>query len=266
MATEYNATLIKRENLYEGLDIIKVKPDNPLASYYAGQFATLGLKASAAAFPTATPPPSTDPEKMIRRAYSIASSPKQLDYLEFYIVMVPQGELTPRLFQLPLGERLWMGPKITGKFTLESVNANKDILLIATGTGLAPYISMVRTHYNPNSKRKFIVMHGVRTSLDLGYYDELKELDANPNFYYLPMISRPEDSPKWDGLVGRINDHIGYGILEKECKVYLDPERIEVFLCGNPAMIKGMIQMLEPKGYVLGHGSEVGTIHKEDYW
>src|SRR3989338_8769782 len=101
MALEYNATLINRKTLYEGLDILTVKPDFPLNAFKAGQFATLGLLSQEPAFlGTTPPPPSQDANKMIRRAYSVASSPKNLDNLEFYIVLVPEGELTPRLFNL----------------------------------------------------------------------------------------------------------------------------------------------------------------------
>ena len=268
MVLEYNATLINRKTLYEGLDILTVKPDFPLNAFKAGQFATLGLLSQEPAFlGTTPPPPSQDANKMIRRAYSVASSPKNLDNLEFYIVLVPEGELTPRLFNLKVGAKLWMAPKITGKFILDDCPADKDVLMIATGTGVAPYMSMIRTHFNSNQRRKFIVVHGVRIAGDLGYDEELKNYARqNKNFFYLPMVSRPKESPDWQGIAGRINDNIRSGILEKECGVVWDPKKLEVFMCGNPGMIQGIIDDLSKYGFTLDHGAERGTLHKEDYW
>ena len=102
----------------------------------------IGLPASAPR------PPGSDPEdpvaaRFIRRAYSVASSSKQREHFELFLALVPSGEITPRL--LPPGDRLWLGPKVTGMFTLREAPPEQNIVTVATGTGLAPYMSMLRT-------------------------------------------------------------------------------------------------------------------------
>ena len=90
--------------------------------------------------------PPADPNKLIRRAYSIASSSLSREYMDFYVALVTTGALTPRLFDLKIGDRIWLGPKITGMFTFDQVPADANVVMIATGTGLAPYMSMLSTH------------------------------------------------------------------------------------------------------------------------
>ncbi len=147
MATDsYNATVTGRIEVAPGLIILRVTPDNPLFPFEAGQYTVLGLKRKepGAMAAEGTGPPG-DPEKMIKRAYSIASSSRASQYAEFYLTLVSSGELTPRLFALGEGGRLFMGPKATGVFTLARIPEGRHALLVATGTGLAPYMSMLRS-------------------------------------------------------------------------------------------------------------------------
>lgn len=109
-----------------------------------------------------------EPGKMIKRAYSIASAGTNTAYLEFYINLVPSGALTPRLFALQPGDTVYLGSKITGMFTIDEVPAERNLLFIATGTGLAPYVSMIRTHLLANPERKLCILHGARHSWELG--------------------------------------------------------------------------------------------------
>ena len=179
------------------------------------------------------PPP--DPDRMIRRAYSIASSSLEHDYLEFYVNLVSSGELTPRMFALAHGARIFLGPKATGMFTLDRVPEGKAIALVATGTGLAPYVSMLRTILVGDGNRRIAVLHGARYSWDLGYRGELESLARiRPNLTYLPSITRPARDPHFTGATGRLQALIADGILEKASGVALDPKRTDVFLCGNP--------------------------------
>jgi hypothetical protein len=98
-------------------------------------------------------PPAAD--RLIRRAYSIASSSKATAYLEFFITLVRSGGLTPRLFALEPGDHVWLGPRITGTFTLDAAPADRDVVMVATGTGLAPYMSMLRTVLHDEPHRRF---------------------------------------------------------------------------------------------------------------
>ena len=140
---------------------------------------------------------------MIRRAYSISSSSIERRYIEFYITLIASGQLTPRLFALPYGGRLFLGPKASGLFTLDRVPPGKAVVLIATGTGLAPYLSMLRTLLIHDSTRPFVVLHGARYSWDLGYRGELESLARiRQNLVYLPSITRPAEGTPFSRIHG----------------------------------------------------------------
>ena len=188
-----NAIVTQRIEISPELIVLRAGPDGwELPAFEAGQFAVLGLPGKSERITWSDPeeePP--DPGRLIRRAYSIASSSVAKEYLEFYIMLVRSGELTPRLFSLERGDRVWLGKKISGMFTLADVPEDKNIVLISTGTGLAPYISMLRTHLLCGSQQHFAVLHGARHSWDLGYRAELATMHKLcDNFTYVPLISR----------------------------------------------------------------------------
>jgi len=199
----YNAVLSGREEINAQLQILRVLPDGPLFDFKPGQFAVLGLLGSAPRVPEAAPEDSApEPGRLIRRAYSIASASVERQYLEFYVTLITSGQLTPRLFALPYGGRLFLGPKPSGLFTLDRVNPGKAVIMIATGTGLAPYMSMLRTLLVADTDRRFVVLHGARYSWDLGYRGELESLARlRPNFIYIPRIrtsaAAPDGSRPW---------------------------------------------------------------------
>lgn len=264
----YNATLVGREDIHSQLGVFRVRPDGERFAFAPGQYTVLGLLGREPRVPEADeedPPP--DPDRMIRRAYSIASSSLEHDYLEFYVNLVSSGELTPRMFALSHGARLFLGPKATGMFTLDRVPEGKAIALVATGTGLAPYVSMLRTILVGDGNRRIVVLHGARYSWDLGYRGELESLARiRPNLTYLPSITRPARDPHFTGATGRLQALIADGILEKASGVALDPQRTDVFLCGNPEMIREVSAHLEARGYVPDRPRSPGTLHLEEYW
>jgi ferredoxin--NADP+ reductase len=171
-----------------------------------GQFVVLGLPGSSPRCDLAGQEDKpVAPNKVIKRAYSIASSSVAKEYLELYVVLVESGALTPRLFALEQGDDLWLGKKFTGKFTLDRVPKDKHVVFVATGTGLAPYMSMLRTHLVSGGPRRFAIFHGARHSWELGYRAELTMMTRLcPNLLYLATISRPGDEPlRWSGETGR---------------------------------------------------------------
>jgi len=269
---DYNATVAARVEITPGLIILRVVPDETLFDFQPGQYTVLGLKRREPRIPDADPDsPATiarDEDFMIRRAYSIASSSLAKEFAEFYITVVRSGELTPRLFHLQVGDRLYMGRKATGIFTIEQVPPHKHLLLIATGTGLAPYISMIRTHLVCGGQRLFVVLHGARYSWDLGYRDELMHLaQLCPNFRYFPSISRPQADPTWSGLTGRLQEIFRSGVVQDQVGLAITPALFDVFLCGNPAMIEDFTLMLEAQGFTKHEGKkQAGTLHVEEYW
>ena len=255
----YNATVIGREEINPQLVILRVRPDATVFEFKPGQFGVLGLLGSAPRVAEAAAEDSvSEPDKLIRRAYSIASSSVERRYVEFYLTLITSGQLTPRLFALRHGSRVFV------RLFPEKL---QGIILIATGTGLAPYISMLRTMLMHETNRRFVVLHGARFGWDLGYRGELESLARlRPNFTYLPSITRPDQDPHFHGHTGRIQTLVEQGLIEKESGVALDPAQAEVFLCGNPEMVKTVKELLAVKGFSPSHGKTPGTIHVEEYW
>ena len=147
MKTEYNCKVVSIVDLTENLKILSTTRPKGL-DFIPGQFAELGLIESDLPKYKAVEGKKI---KIIRRAFSIASSPSNNDFLEFYIVKVEGGKLSPSLCSLKAGDPLWLGEKIKGKMTLGEIDNNKDLILVSTGTGLAPFLSMVRSYAGDRS-------------------------------------------------------------------------------------------------------------------
>jgi ferredoxin--NADP+ reductase len=253
-----------------GLIVLRVVPDGwELPEFEPGQYAVLGLPGSAPRCQNSDPEDKpADPNKVIKRAYSIASSSLAREYLEFYIALVQSGALTPRLLALNVGDRVWLGRKITGIFTLESVPPDCHIIMIATGTGLAPYVSMMRTVLAQPTQRRFVVVHGARHSWDLGYAAEMISFKRlRSQFEYLPLVSRPEEEPvPWRGLVGHCQDVWKDRHIDRLWGSRPKPEDTHVFLCGNPGMIEEMLSLLTSEGFRQHQRRSPGQVHTEKYW
>ena len=252
--------------------ILRVKPDGwELPDYSPGQFTILGLPGRAPRIPA----PLSDvelktpkPDKFLMRAYSIASSSKHKDYMEFYITLIRSGVLTPRLFALKEGDRIHMGQKVRGLFTLSNTPKDTNLILMGTGTGLAPYMSMIRTFLKSSAPRKFAVVHGARHSWDLGYRSELSMLARLMNhFDYIPLISRPsEETIPWRGEAGHIQDFWKRGVIADRWGIKPTPKNTNIFLCGNPKMIKAALKVLEKDGFKEHTKKHPGEVHSEKWW
>jgi ferredoxin--NADP+ reductase len=266
----YNAVVAQRVDVASGLAIFRVAPaDWKLPPFKAGQYTVLGLLGDAERAPYTDPEePQPPPDKMIRRAYSIASSSVDNQYLEFYVTLVRSGALTPRLFALRSGAPLWLSSKVVGMFTLDRVPKGRHIVLVATGTGIAPYMSMLRTHLAEMGDARVAVIHGARHSWDLGYHAELVTMQRLcPNFRYIPVVSNPEEEPlPWAGRKGFINDHWDRGAMEELLGFEPTPETTHFFLCGNPLMIEAMVGLLTGEGFQERTHQRDGQIHLERYW
>ncbi|MFA7330611.1 MAG: ferredoxin--NADP reductase [Candidatus Delongbacteria bacterium] len=270
MAVELNATLAQHIEVSPGLAILRVVPDGwEPAEFQPGQFGVLALPGSAIRCVTSEPDEEpVEPERLIKRAYSIASSSVMREFLEFYVVLVPSGALTPRLFALNRGDRLWLSPKFSGMFTLAEVPADQHIVLVSTGTGLAPYMSMLRSTLVCGGTRRMAVLHGARHSWDLGYRSELMTLKRMcSNFTYLPIVSRPGDeSSRWAGESGYVQDLWTRGTLAESWGFEPTPADTHVFLCGNPAMVETLLLTLTAEGFTRHTKQQPGQIHVETYW
>ncbi|MEW6336189.1 MAG: ferredoxin--NADP reductase [Acidobacteriota bacterium] len=268
--SDFNAVVLDKREVAPGLYILRVAPEGwRLPAFRAGQFAVLGLPASAPRHPLSDPEDEPPREKpLIRRSYSIASSSRDSEFLEFYLTVVRSGSLTPRLAMLEAGERLWLGPRISGLFTFDGVPGDVNVVMMATGTGLAPYMSMLRTHLDADQPRRIAALHGARHSWDLGYRSELIAMErAHPNFTYVAVVSRPDEEPvPWGGEVGRLQDLWRRRVVGARWGVELSPENCHVMLCGNPEMIEEMIALLGGEGYREHRREDPGQIHVEKYW
>ncbi|MBX7149913.1 ferredoxin--NADP reductase [bacterium] len=270
MTDAFNATLLKRINLNPELSLFRIAPKTgPIPPFEPGQFATLGLLGKHPRVSGSVPEEKMhEPEKLVRRAYSIASSPLQKDYLEFVIVLVKEGALTPRLWTLSEGDEIYLGSKIAGHFTMEAVPQDKNLIFVATGTGNAPFVSMLGTYLASQPSRKFALLHGVRVSQDFSYQTEMESMvKNNPNFSYHPIISRPQNDPiPWTKTAGHVQALWQNGEVEKAWGFKPTPQNTHFFLCGSPQMIESMISLLSSSGFKEHTQKEAGQIHVERYW
>ncbi len=267
-----NGIITQIVQISPNMKVIRVAPDGwEIPDFKPGQFVMLGLPASNKKCCDATEnfikEENQDADKLIKRAYSIASSNISKDFLEFYVTLIHSGELAPRIFNLEIGDRIWVGQKFVGIFTLDAVPHDKNLLLFGTGTGLAPYMSMLRTDALTRTGKVF-AMHGASNSWDLGYYSELTLLQSFiPHFSYLPTViqSQNEFSP-WNGETRTFQEIWESGTVKDTMDVELSPENTHVFLCGNPHMVKEMVDILSKEGYEkYSPRTKEGQIHIEEY-
>ena len=297
----YNSTLIYLHKAQADLAILRVKPDSPLQPHKPGQYTTLGLGYWEPRFPGCQEEhlePGSE-TKMVRRSYSICHP--VLDdsgrlfplgpprWLEFYVVLVRQSDkpeapaLTPRLFMMREGERLHMGERITGHYTLDQVKPTDTVLFLSTGTGEAPHNYMLWELLGRGHQGAIVSACCVRYKIDLAYRDTYaKVVEQYPNVKYITLTTREKETINQKVY---IQDLISSGELEERMGRTLDPQHTHVYLCGNPKMIgvpevnretgaktyprpTGVIEILEKRGFQ----SDVqklklkGNIHFEEYW
>jgi ferredoxin--NADP+ reductase len=261
----YNATVTGKILITPDLMILRVRTDEPRKEFIAGQYTSIGLLGSEQRAPNSVLPIEPVPDsEIIIRPYSIASANHETQNFEFYISHVKSGQLTPRVFNLSLGSRIWVDKKILGVFALNNTPKGCNIVMVATGTGLAPYISFLRSHINDHREIKMAVMHGAAYPWDLGYYSELKFIEsAFPNFYYMPTLLKADSA--WHGLRGYIETHLESGLLQKNSGIELDPEKTHFYLCGNPKMVDSVVAVLEKNNFKKHTKKFTGSVHIEEY-
>lgn len=262
----FNAVLLDRQDLTDELCIIRLKPDHGLVPHFEpGQFVTIGLPKQPAA--ARTDGSASGRPELTRRAYSIASSANVKEYLELYVVLVTDGKLTPRLWNLHPGDRIWMDNRPMGQFTLQGIPSDKDLVMVSTGTGIAPYMSMLRTYAGQTRWHRFVMIHGVRLVQDLGYRQEIEQIsDNDPTVIYIPTVTREPDRSSWQGHQGRVQLALEDQTYHRLVGTSLDAKRCHVFLCGNPEMITSVQKTLETRDFVVQTRHRVGNIHLERYW
>ncbi len=292
----YNATITKFEPTHSDLWVLRVRPDQGDTSHLPGQYASLGLGFWEARIDDAEDNHLDERwERLIRRSYSISSrifdghgylaDDTSGSELEFYIVLVPPTEnnipaLTPRLALKRPGDRIYLGPKVAGHYTLGSVtDPEAAVVFLSTGTGEAPHNAMVVELLRKGHVGPIVSAVSVRQWADLGYEEKHRLLERRyANYHYLPVPTRETDVPK-----RYIQDLITAEEFTNQFGASLDADRTHVFLCGNPAMIglptdeaedgtltfpepKGVVELLTERGFTLDRRRRPGNIHYEEYW
>lgn len=221
------AELIERSAVSANLAILRFRvAERP--SFTAGQYATLGIVIDG---------------DVVERPYSIVSSPHE-PFLEFFIELVPGGNITPKLWELKLGSTILVRRRIVGQFTLDTSVTRH--LMLATVTGVAPFVSILRTQQiererGATSNHQFVVIHGASRSADFGTYrSELQELSRAGWLTYIPTVSRPWAEPSWQGEAGRIED-----IMRKHAdQLGFDHSNSVAYACGHPQMVANVKAIL----------------------
>lgn len=237
------ARLASRRHVTSVLAIFKVAPEAPV-SFLPGQYVAVGIR---------------EHGKLIERDYSIASSPHE-DLLEFFIERVDDGPLTARLFELEPGAELLLRPP-EGTLVFDRESGRPHHLMVATVTGIAPFMSMIRTLVVHEGRAlpglRVTVLHGASYANEFGYDAELRRTTAShPWLTYIPVVSRPAENPGWQGETGRVET-----VIEKTMDALgWAPRDTTLYLCGHPGMIEQGKKMLAARGFL------ETQIREEQYW
>ncbi len=255
----YNAQLSEVVEIHDELRILRVHPESGEPHFSPGQYSVLGLGNWEPRVAGVQDEDLDDRQvrKMLKRAYSFSCPmldaegrllpPDRCPFLEFYVVLVRQGDehppgLTPRLFALQPGDRLFASPKVTGHYTLDAIHPDDNLIFVATGTGEAPHNAMVADLLSRGHRGRLVSVTCVRRQSDLGYLSTYREVERRyGNYSYIYLTTRePENlNLRVPNYVGKryLQDYFDSGDFERDSGVALDPQHTHVYLCGNPAMI-----------------------------
>ena len=229
--------------------LYSVKVSAPNVEFIAGQYTKVSLSIN---------------DQEVARPYSFVNSPNE-DILEFYSVSVPNGPLSTAMQKLKEGDNINIGPKGNGFLILNEIPMTENIWMLATGTAIGPYLSILKTKDSWTKFKKVVLVHAVRYEKELTYQDTIRDIknQYGDRFIYISYVSREETNTS---LRGRIPKDIGNGVLEKEANIPMNPNNTHVMICGNPAMLKDTTVELKKIGLKKHRRSSPGHITTENYW
>jgi ferredoxin--NADP+ reductase len=235
-----------RRDVSSDLWIVRIRTEERV-SFVPGQYATVALPG---------------PERLIERPYSIASSPRE-EELEFFLELVRGGHLTPHLYDVPVGGQVQVRRVAKGLFVFDEASHRPKHFMIATVTGAAPFVSMLREMAARQEEegapvnRRSALLHAASVSRELGYCEELSELARRCAWFtYLPTVSRAGLDPGWTGERGRVED-----VVRKHMdRLGFTPSDTTAYACGNPDMIENVKGILERTGF------PKEAVKQEVYW
>lgn len=248
MAEWVTGTITQVQHWTENLFSITLQA--PVHNFTAGQFAKLGLD--------------IDGER-VQRAYSYVNAPSD-NNLEFYLVTVPDGKLSPRLHSLQAGDTLQVTEEAAGFFVLDEVPDCKTLWMLATGTALGPYLSILQEGKDLERFENIVLVHAARLAQDLSYLPLMQQLEQryNGKLRIQTVVSRENAS---GSLQGRVPALIENGSLEAAVGLKIDAEESHVMLCGNPQMVRDTQQVLKDSRGMRKHlRRKPGHITSEHYW
>jgi ferredoxin--NADP+ reductase len=231
----------------EELYSLQVRAD--IAPFIAGQFTRIAREIGG---------------EIIARPYSFVNAPDN-PVLEFYFITVPAGPLSHELIHLRHGDSILVAPRAAGFFVLRELPDAECLWMLATGTAIGPFLSILGTREVWERFRKLILVHSVRTARELTYQDTIEALLVQhpDQLQLVPMVSRETVDHALDG---RITLAIEDGRLEARTGLSLDPATSQVMICGNPAMVHDTTHLLEKRGLRTNRRREPGHITTEQYW
>ena len=240
-----NGKVVENRHWTESLFSLRVEA--PKLAYQAGQFVRIALDIEG---------------ERIARAFSFVNPPED-PVLEFFGVIVPEGPLSPRLARLRTGETLQVASNPAGFLVLREVPDARSLWLLSTGTGLAPFLSILRTGTPWQRFREVVLVHAVRHARELVYREMITRLQKERGLRYVTFVSR-ESAP--GALAGRIPAAVTDGRLEAAAGIPLSAETSQVLLCGNPEMLKDTSAALAARGMRKHRRRAPGHITVESFW
>ena len=247
MASWIDGKVVENIHWHENLFSLKVSAE--MGPFTAGQFTSLALEING---------------DQVARPYSFLSSPGQQP-LEFFFYVATDGALSNALVKLEVGDTVMLKQKANGFFILDEIPASRDLWMIGTGTGIAPYFSILGTEEVWQRYDNIVLIEGVRSGKDLPYSDLIEKFsrEHSEQFTYQPFVSR-EDYP--NAIKSRIPVSLADGSLEQKVGITLTPENSQLMLCGNPDMVKDCVELLKDRGFEKNLRKKPGQITTENYW
>jgi ferredoxin/flavodoxin---NADP+ reductase len=237
------------ENSHWTENLFTLKIDAEIDMFTAGQFTSLALD--------------IDGER-IARPYSFLSSPGQKP-IEFFFYTATGGVLSNAMVKLEAGDSIWLKQQANGFFTLDEVPDGKDLWMLGTGTGIAPFFSILNSGNPWNRFERIVLVQAVRGQCDLRYKELLEGITQKygDRFHYKAFVSREKIA---DTIHGRIPQAIESGQLEESVGMDFSVEGSQIMLCGNPDMVKDTVEILKAKGFNKNRRRTPGQITVENYW
>jgi len=230
-------------------ELYSVRVEADIAPFTAGQFNRLALEIDG---------------EMVARPYSFVNGPENPVH-EFYFITVQDGPLTKELIKLKTGDTLYLAPRAAGFFILGEIPDAETLWMLATGTAIGPFLSILTTAEVWQRFRNIVLVHAVRTVQELVYQDQIQAFLAahSEQFRFIPFVSREAAD---FAIKGRVPAAIANGQLEQRAGLEIMPGDSQVMICGNPAMVRDTQEVLEARGLKKNRRRDPGHITTEQYW